>query len=156
YLYGHSWGGALAIEYALKYQQHLKGLMISNMMASIPKYNEYAHTVLMPDMDQEALAQIQQYEAAKDYENPRYMELLIEHHYVYHVLRLPFADWPDPANRGIKHINPAIYISMQGPSELGASGKLLHWDRIAELAQIEVPTLTIGARYDTMDPRHME
>ena len=48
YLLGHSWGGILAIEYALKYQQNLKGLVISNMMASIPAYNEYATRVLMP------------------------------------------------------------------------------------------------------------
>jgi proline iminopeptidase len=156
YLYGQSWGGALAIEYALKYQQHLKGLIISNMMASIPQYNHYAQTVLMPEMNQAALAEIQQYEAAGDYENPRYMELLMEHHYVYHILRMPLGEWPDPVNRAFKHINPAIYIPMQGPSELGASGKLLHWDRTADLVQIEVPTLTIGARYDTMDPKHLE
>ena len=48
FLLGHSWGGILAIEYALKYQQHLKGLIISNMMASIPAYNEYANDVIMP------------------------------------------------------------------------------------------------------------
>ena len=42
FLLGQSWGGMLAIEYALKYQQHLKGLIISNMMSSIPAYNEYA------------------------------------------------------------------------------------------------------------------
>src|SRR6266516_5683579 len=52
YLYGQSWGGILAIEYALKYQQHLAGLVISNMMASIPAYNDYAQNVLMPEMDQ--------------------------------------------------------------------------------------------------------
>src|SRR5690242_20345598 len=40
YLYGQSWGGVLAIEYALRYQQHLAGLIISNMMASIPEYNQ--------------------------------------------------------------------------------------------------------------------
>ena len=55
YLLGHSWGGILAMEYALKYQQHLKGLIISNMMASIPEYNEYAKRVLMPAMDQAVL-----------------------------------------------------------------------------------------------------
>jgi hypothetical protein len=112
-------------EYALKYQQHLKGLIISNMMASIPQYNEYAHTVLMPAMDQAALAEIQQYEAAGDSENPGYMELLMEHHYVYHILRMPLADWPDAVNRAFKYLNPSIYVPMQGPSELGASGKLL-------------------------------
>src|ERR1017187_3212690 len=35
-LFGHSWGGILAVEYALRYQQHLRGLVISNMMASVP------------------------------------------------------------------------------------------------------------------------
>ncbi len=156
YLYGQSWGGILAIEYALQYQQHLKGLIVSNMMASIPQYNEYAHTVLMPHMDPVALAEIQQYEAVGDYENPRYMELLIEHHYVHHVLRMPVEDWPDPVNRAFKHINAAIYVPMQGPSELGASGKLVNWDRTADLAQIAVPTLVIGAQHDTMDPKHMQ
>lgn len=156
YLYGQSWGGALALEYALKYQQHLKGLVISNMMASIPQYNEYAHTALMPGMDQATLAEIKGYEAAGDYENPRYMELLIEQHYIYHVLRMPSADWPEPITRMFKHLNSTIYVSMQGPSELGASGKLVNWDRTADLGQITVPTLTIGARYDTMDPKHME
>jgi proline iminopeptidase len=155
YLYGHSWGGILAIEYALKYRQNLKGLIISNMMASIPQYNEYAHQVLMPSMNQDALAEIQRYEAAEDYENPRYMELLVEHHYVHHVLRMPAEEWPDPANRGFAHINPAIYIPLQGPSELGASGKLVDWDRTADLANIAVPTLVIGAQYDTMNPEHM-
>jgi proline iminopeptidase len=42
YLLGHSWGGVLAIDYALKYQRHLKGLIISNMMASGRAYNQYA------------------------------------------------------------------------------------------------------------------
>ena len=156
YLYGQSWGGLLAIEYALKYQQHLKGLIISNMMASIPKYNEFAHNVIMPRIDSDVLAEIQGYEAAEDYENPRYMELLIEHHYVHHVLRLPAEDWPDPVNRAFKHLNTDIYVPMQGPSELGASGKLLNWDRTGDLGKIEVPVLVMGAQYDTMDPEHLK
>ena len=156
YLFGLSWGGILAIEYALKYQRHLKGLIISNMMASVPEYNAYARRVLMPKMDPDVLEEIQRYEADGDYENPRYMELLIEHFYVHHVLRMPAAEWPDPVNRGFDHINLAIYVPLQGPSEMGASGKLADWDRMADLARIEVPTLVIGARHDTMDPSHME
>ncbi len=156
YLLGQSCGGILAIEYALKYQQHLKGLIISNMMASIPAYNEYANNVLMPAMDQEALKEIKRLEDAGQYDNPRYMELLIPHHYVQHVLRMPPDQWPDPVNRTFKHLNANIYIPMQGPSELGASGKLLNWDRTDDLSKITVPTLVIGARYDTMDPAHLE
>ncbi len=156
YLLGASWGGILAIEYALKYQRHLKGLIISNMMASAPAYNEYATNVLMPAMDQTALAEIKRLEAEGDTENPHFMELLFQHHYIKHVLRMPLDMWPEPVNRMFKHINPKIYTLMQGPSELGLSGKLLNWDRTADLRQISVPTLVIGACYDTMDPAHME
>jgi len=156
FLLGHSWGGILALEYALQHQQHLKGLIISNMMASIPQYNEYARTALMPAMDQDSLREIQALEAAGDFTNPRYMELLVAQHYVHHVLRMPPEEWPDPVNRGFNHINQAIYVPLQGPSELGASGKLETWDRTADLSQIAVPTLTIGAQHDTMDPAHME
>ncbi|MGZ5475617.1 MAG: proline iminopeptidase-family hydrolase [Thermoanaerobaculia bacterium] len=156
YLLGHSWGGVLAIEYALKYGQNLKGLIISDMMSSIPKYNEYAQKVLMPAMDQTALAEIKRLEETGQTENPRYMELLMPHHYEKHLLRMPAAQWPEPVNRMFKHLNPAIYVPMQGPSELGASGKLLHWDRSADLGKITAPALVIGARYDTMDPEHMK
>lgn len=156
YLYGQSWGGLLGIEYALKYQQHLKGLIISNMMASGPLYNQYAREVLMPGMDQIALTEIQGYEAAQDYENPRYMELLMAHHYIYHILRMPSEEWPEPVTRSFKRINTSVYIPMQGPSELGASGVLADWDRTADLGKIAVPCLVIGAQYDTMDPKHME
>jgi len=156
YLLGQSWGGMLAIEYALGYQKQLKGLIISNMMASIPVYNEYANEILMPAMDQTALAEIKRFESAGDYQNPRYMELLIPHHYEKHILRIPADKWPDPVQRTFKHLNAKVYVPMNGPSELGASGKLVNWDRTADLQKIAVPTLMIGARFDTMDPAHME
>jgi proline iminopeptidase len=156
FLLGHSWGGLLATDYALKYQQNLKGLIISNMMSSISAYNDYARKVLMPAMDQAALAEAKKLEASGQYENPRYLEILIPLHYEKHVLRMPAAEWPDPVSRALKHTNQKIYVSMQGPSELGLSGKLANWERTADLPTIKVPTLVIGARYDTMDPSYME
>jgi proline iminopeptidase len=157
-LYGQSWGGILAMEYALAHQEHLRGLVISNMMASAPAYTAYAEQVLMPAIDPDVLAEIQGLEAAGDTDNPRYMELLVPHFYEEHSLRMPADQWPDPVRRGFAHINPEIYVSMQGPSELGMSAhaKLARWDRVEDLPRIEVPTLVIGARYDTMDPAHME
>ena len=156
YLYGQSWGGILGMEYALKYQENLKGLIISNMMASIPAYNDYAAKVMEGGIDPVILAEIKTFEAAEDYQNPRYFALLIEHHYVDHVLRIPSKDWPDAVNRGFEHLNPQVYVPMQGPSELGASGILLDWDRTKDIHKITVPTLVIGAAHDTMDPVHME
>jgi proline iminopeptidase len=156
YLLGHSWGGILAVEYALAHQENLKGLVISNMMMSIPEYNAYAEKVLMPAMDQKALAEIKAMEkAGKNTTDPRFLELVLEQHYTKHVLRRPPAEWPDPVNRAFAHINQKIYVPLQGPSELGASGKLEKWDRTADLGRITVPTLVIGAGHDTMDPAHM-
>jgi proline iminopeptidase len=154
-LLGQSWGGLLAIEYAVHYQQHLKGLVISNMMSSSQLYNAYANDVLMPAMNQTALQEIKRFEAEGTTKDPRYEQLLMEHHYVHHVCRMPLEDWPDPVTRSLAHINPAIYVPMQGPSELGLSGTLETWDRSSDLQHIDVPTLVIGATHDTMDPEHM-
>ena len=154
-LFGQSWGGLLAMEYAVHHQQQLKALVISNMMSSSRLYNGYATDVLMPAMDQDVLAEIKRFEAEGNTGDPRYQQLLTEHHYVLHVCRMPQADWPDPVNRAFGHINPAIYVPMQGPSELGLSGSLEDWDRSADLQHIDVPALVIGATHDTMDPAHM-
>jgi proline iminopeptidase len=156
YVLGHSWGGILAMEYALKYQQNLKGMVISNMMASIPAYVDYAEKVLIPAMDQKVVAEVRVLEAKKDYDNPRYMELLVPNYYAFHILRMPPDQWPDPVNRAFARLNKDVYIPMQGPSEMSASGKLAKWDRTIDLGKITVPTLTIGAQHDTMDPKHME
>ena len=156
YLFGHSWGGMLALEYALKYQQNLKALIISNMVPSIPAYSRYAQNVLMPAMDQKALAEIKALEAAGKFDDPRYEQLLMQNFYIYHVLRMPAEQWPDPLMRALNKINKKIYVPMQGPSELGTSGKLEKWDRVADLPRITVPTLAVGARYDTMEPAQMQ
>ncbi len=155
FLLGHSWGGLLAIEYALAYPQHLKGLVVSNMMSSIPAYNRYARDVLMPGLDPAALAEIQRMEAAGEHADPRYMQLL-QPHYEQHVLRKPMMAWPEPVVRSFSRLNPKVYVPMQGPSELGVSGVLATWDRTADLGRIKVPTLVVGARHDTMDPEWME
>ena len=80
------------------------------------------------------------------------MQILVPMHYEQHFLRRPADQWPEPVTRAFGHINQHVYTLMQGPSELGASGVLVNWDRSADLHRITVPTLVIGARYDTMDP----
>jgi proline iminopeptidase len=71
---------------------------------------------------------------------------------------MPLDKWPDGVNRAFEHINYPLYLDIQGPSEFGIVGdaKLQGWDRSGDLPKIKVPTLVIGAKYDTMDPEHME
>jgi proline iminopeptidase len=158
YLYGSSWGGILCMEYALKYQNNLKGLIISNMMASIPDYVDYANNVLGPQLDSAVLSEIRVLEAQEDYANPRYNELIVNNYYPKHVLRMPLEDWPDPVNRAFANMSQGLYITMQGPSEFGVVGnaKLKNWSVKNQLNKITVPTLSIGGKYDTMDPEHMK
>ncbi len=158
YLYGQSWGGILGLQYALKYQKHLKGLIISNMVPSLPEYQDYSAEVLAPMMDPAVQEEIQALENAEDYANPRYAELVSEHYYTEHILRRPLDEWPEPVNRSFNHINAVVYNHMQGPSEFGIKGdaNLKTWDVKSEVHKIEVPVLSIGAKHDTMDPEQMK
>ncbi len=158
YLFGQSWGGILAMEYAFKYQQNIKGLIISNMMASIPEYEKYAAEVLGPQLPPEVYKEIKDMEAKEDFGNPRYTELVTQHYYTQHVLHLPLDKWPEFINRAFSHLNPNIYIYMQGYSEFGVTGNatLKGWDVSDKLKNLSIPTLMIGGKYDTMDPKYME
>ena len=153
YLLGHSWGGVLAIEYALKYQQNLKGLIISNMMASIPAYEKY-NGVLRAKMRKTLVDSLQSYEDKGQYKDSVYQALVFNEYYKQHLCRL--AEWPEPLSRCFKHLSEGIYVSMQGPSEFKTGGRLINWDRSKDLSKITVPTLTIGGEFDTMDPKYME
>lgn len=157
-LLGHSWGGILAMEYALKYQQHLKGLIISNMVASIPEYVKYANEVLGPQLPPDILKKIRAFEAKEDYTNAEYLGLIQQYYYPEHVLRMDPKNWPEPVNRSFAKLNYPLYLKMQGPSEFGVVGNatLKNWDRTQDLKQIKVPTLAIGSKHDTMDPEAMK
>lgn len=155
YLLGHSWGGILGLEYALTHQDKMKGLIISNMMSSCPDYGKYADEVLAKLMDPGVLDTIRMIEANGDFDNPKYMELLMPHFYAKHICRIPLEEWPEPMSRSLGKMNTSLYVTMQGPSEFGIAGNLINWDRKADLPKLSVPTLTIGAKHDTMDPEHM-
>ena len=157
-LLGHSWGGILGIEYALKYQVNLKALIVSNMVPSVPDYNDYAKNVLALKLDPEILKEIRLYEAVEDYTNETYLKLIHDNYYPKHVLRIPAEDWPEDVSNAFAEINFPIYLKMQGPSEFGIVGNasLKDWDVTQELNKINVPFLSIGAEHDTMDPKQME
>lgn len=149
YLYGHSWGAMLGIEYALKYQEHLKGLILSNMTASIDSYMVYIDKLRrqLPIEIQETLAK---YETKKEYSAPEYEKVMIDEIYSRHLCRIN--PWPEPAQRMFRHLNSQPYQTMQGPNEFIITGNFKDWNRWNDLAKISVPTLVMGGRYDTMNP----
>lgn len=153
YILGNSWGGILGMEYALKYQQHLKGLVICNMTADFGKYeayNSYLRSQLRPSL----VDSLAYYEERKEFQHPVYQELVFEEYYRKHICRLP--DWPEAILRSFGNINQPVYEYMQGPSEFVPGGILKGWSVWGRLKEINVPTLMVGAKYDTMNPEEMK
>lgn len=152
YILGNSWGGILGMEYVLKYPENAKALIVSNMMASGPDYGKY-NLELQKQMDKQVIDSILLLQNTGQTSNPRF-EALLDGYYHQHICRLN--PYPEPVQRSFKHVNPIIYTMMQGPSEFGISGRLEHWDIKNRLREIKIPTLMIGAKYDTMDPEYMK
>lgn len=153
YLYGQSWGGMLAIEYALKYQSHLAGLVISNMTASVDAYMAYT-AKLRERLPAQVQAELSRYEDAGAYEDPAYTDLLIRSLYNDHLCRV--VPWPEPVARMFAHMAGQVYNTMQGPNEFVVTGNFRHWNRWDDLERITVPTLLMVGRHDTMRPEDIE
>ena len=152
-LYGQSWGGMLSIEYALKYQAHLRGLVISNMTAGIQAYLgrlDYLKGLLTSET-REVLEEL---EVAEDYDNPEYQRIMMEELYPQCICRT--VPWPEPVVRAFRDAALNIYEEMQGKSEFVVTGNFKDWERWDDLHRITVPALTIGAGHDTMDPKDLE
>ena len=153
YLYGNSWGGMLAIEYALEYQEHLKGLVVSNMTASIADYVAHANE-LRDWLPADVVARMKAFEEAGDFENPEYEQMVVEHLYSRHLCRTE--PWPDAVMRTFMHLAKPVYNTMQGPNEFVVTGNFKDWNRWEDLHEIAVPTLLSVGRHDTMRPAEIE
>lgn len=151
-LYGQSWGGMLAIEYALKYQRRLRGLVISNMTAGIVSYLRRTNQ-LKGLLGPESRERLEKLEAAEDYDSPEYERIMMEELYPQVICRTE--PWPDAVVRSFRDANLKVYHHMQGKSEFVVTGTFKSWERWDRLHEIEVKTLVIGAEHDTMHPNDL-
>jgi proline iminopeptidase len=142
----------LAIEYALAYPQHLKGLIISNMTAGIQAYQKHI-AQLLAALPSDVIAVLDKYEKVADYEAQEYQKAIQEQVYTRHLCRLN--PWPEPLQRTFRNFNTKPYNYLQGPNEFIITGKLKDWDRWADLARIHTRTLVLGAQYDEMSPEDL-
>jgi len=153
YLLGHSWGGLLAMEYLQKYQNHVKGAVLSNMVAGIKSYTDYTSQLKTQIFTPQEIKKFDSLDRLQQYDSPLYQELLMSKLYPSVICRLE--TWPEPLMRTLKKLNPAIYIQMQGVDEFHVTGNLKHWEMWDRLPNITVPTLVIGGEKDEMNPQDM-
>jgi len=152
-LYGHSFGGALALEYALKYPQHLRGLVVSNMAASSDAFLRHTAKWKLQLSPSQQL-QMKGLEERQAYDSPEYQQIMMNVLYPQMLCRTK--PWPSGFTRALERANLTIYTQMQGRSEFLVTGNLKNWNVWDRLHEIYVKTLMIGAKYDEMDPEDMK
>ncbi len=154
HLLGHSWGGWLALEYLATRPggpaaAGVERVVLASTSASLAAFEAETRRLrtLLPPEDRAAL---DEGDVTGDVHSDAYHEAAGEF-YRRHVCRLP--DWPEPMLRTIANMeHNQSYGVMQGPNELVVTGNLRLWDRTADLARIDVPTLVTCGRHDEMGP----
>lgn len=149
-LFGFSWGGTLALEYAIKYQHNLKGMVISNMAASALDFKNRMLDIrnTFPTKIQE---QLQQFEQSNDTSNPSYQEIIKTWFYDQYFTRLK--PWPQELIDDLAQIGHGPYATLWGYNEFEVTGTVQTWNRWADLEKIKIPTLVMAAHYDIFDPK---
>jgi proline-specific peptidase len=151
HLFGSSWGGMLAMEYALTRPDGLASLVLSSSPASIPVWAEEANR-LRSALPEDVRRVLHEHEAAGTLDSPEYEAATMEF-YKRHVCRLD--PWPDYVLRSFAGLeeHPDVYTTMQGPNEFVITGTLKEWDLSDRLGEIDVPTLITAGRHDEFTPR---
>jgi proline iminopeptidase len=145
---GQSWGGMLAMAYALKYQSNMKCMVTNGGPASVPLcLSEMTRRKL--ELPVEVQKTLQKYEEESDYQNPEYLRAT-EVYYRNFLCRLPH--WPEELLYAIQHLSKLVYQTMWGPTEFVCIGALRYWDITRDLHEIRLPTLVTCGRYDEVSP----
>jgi proline-specific peptidase len=150
HILGHSWGGMLALEYALTRPQGVAGLVLADTAASTPQW--IAETGrLISELPPEVQQAIRKHEARGSTDSPEYADacrMFSRRHGGGHIQPTP--EWVEKAFEKLE--DNEVYLTMWGPSEFCATGPLKDWDVTARLGEIRLPTLVIAGRYDEATP----
>jgi L-proline amide hydrolase len=150
HLFGNSWGGMLAMEYALTRPRGLESLILASSPASIPQWVEETGK-LRAKLPSDVQAVLDRHEAAGTTDDPEYEEAATEF-YKRHVCRVE--PWPDCVLRSFQFIaeHGVVYHTMNGPSEFHVTGNLRNWSVVERLPEISVPTLVVTGEHDEATP----
>jgi proline iminopeptidase len=155
YLIGHSWGGMLTLEYLAKYQQNVKGAVVSNMTAGMKDYVSYTAKLKKKYFTARDIVVFDSLDRSSQFSSPLYSQLLMEKLYTKVICRLPLDKWPEPLTRAFKKVNQSVYIHMQGVDEFHVTGNFKKWEFWNKLSSIKIPVLVLGGKHDEMDPESL-
>jgi L-proline amide hydrolase len=148
---GHSWGSALAMQYAARQPAGLKSITLGGPYFSTRSWeaSTLAELATLPKPVQDVICT---HESAGTTEDPAYREAIAVYYKKYFQRHAQLAYVTKyQAQTGIK---PASVVSngMWGPSEIRGTSLLRNYDGEALLGQINVPTLVMCGEFDEMSP----
>ena len=147
HLLGHSWGGWLALEYALGRREGLVGLVLASTCASLPAYAAQARR-LKESLPADVQEVLDRHEAEGTTDDPAYQEAGMAFFTQWIIRRQP---WPEHVVRSFANGSDDVYGTMQGP-EWNVTGNIKDWDVTARLGELDLPVLVTSGRYDEMTP----
>ncbi len=154
YLFGHSWGSMLAMEYSYRYPDHLKGVVFSNMTAGAKEYLNYTSSLKTKFFSSTDIRTFDSLDQLGQYTAPAYQDLLMSKLYRHVICQLD--PWPEPVTRSFRLANFSIYTQMQGVDEFHVTGNLRSWTMWDRLKDIRTPALVLGGVNDEMSPDDMK
>ena len=152
HLVGSSYGGLLAIAYALAHPEPLKSLVSASGLADVPLASREMQR-LKRELPPPLPEVLERHEAKGEFQHPEYLAA-VQEFYRRHVCRLPV--WPVELTYTLDHMSGPKYGTMNGPNEFTIVGTIRDYDITARLGEIRVPTLVTVGRYDEVTPNVAE
>jgi proline iminopeptidase len=151
HIFGNSWGGMLAQQYALDVTSKAASLIISNSIASIPRFSAMVDR-LKTQLDPATRSAIDRHEAAGTTHSAEYQAAIRTWNETYLCRQLP---WPRELEEAFMGMGAEIFETMFGPSDFRIVGTVRSWDVFDRLPEIALPTLILAGRFDECAPEHM-
>ncbi len=148
HILGQSWGGMLAMEYALTQPAGLVSLILADTAASLPQWVAEMRR-LVTELPPEVQQTLRKHIEAGTTDSPEYKQAYRVFS-LRHICRLD--PRPDCWTRMASKPGDEVYHTMWGPSEIHVTGTLKDWDITSRLGEIRLPTLVLGGRYDEATP----
>ena len=145
HVWGHSWGTALAVLYALTQPQGLRSMTLASPILDIPTYRRDVLDLLarQPQEVQEALRTQPRHSSAY---------LALEHFYHCHVYTAETWDACTRKAWSAEEFGQESYVTTVGANELSYTGNFANRDDSVRLGEIRVPTLFTCGRADLATP----
>ena len=148
HLLGQSWGGMLALAYALQQPQGLQSLILSSTLSSSQLWGREQHRMLkyMTKEEQDAIAKA---EETRNWQDEMAQKAIARY------MKLHCADIKDndpECLRREKRSGTESYMTAWGPNELTPQGTLKNFDVTDKLCEIKVPCLIISGTDDLCTP----